>query len=259
MRYNVLVSSAAPDSELRSLADLLQGRRLRRPRKTSHPALTRDQIVRTAMRLADSEGAQAITMRRIAADLGAGTMTLYGYVPDRDALLAFMLDEALSEVDLPDRPSGGWRADLELAARRFRSVCRLHPWVPPLLGGTPVVLAPRWLRTIEFCLCALEPLDADVRTAAAMVRMLNNYVIGTTLRATSELRVGDFGADQVAHRTMVTAFLQQVAASGRFPAFSKLARLMLEGGDLDPDESFDAGLRCLLDGIEARLGQDDNA
>src|ERR1700737_5462800 len=91
-------------------------------------------------------------MRRIAGELGVGTMTLYGYVAGREALLAYMLDEALGEIELPPLPSGGWRADLEEAAHQLRAVCRRHPWVAPLLGSTPVLLAPRWIRTLEFCL-----------------------------------------------------------------------------------------------------------
>lgn len=204
------------------------------------------------MGLADNEGQYAISMRRIAAEVGVGTMTLYGYVPGREALLAYMLDEALAEIELPAPPSGGWRADLELAAHELRAVCRRHLWVPALLGSTPVLLAPRWIRTLEFCLAALEPFGLDVRQAAAMVRMLNNYVVGTTLRQSSELRVRDLGDDPVAHQTVVAAFLQQVVLSERYPAFSKLARVMLDDHDFDQDESFDIGLRCLLDGIEVQ-------
>jgi AcrR family transcriptional regulator len=215
--------------------------------------LSREQLVRTAMRLADKNGPEAISMRRIATELGAGTMTLYGYVPGREALLAYMLDEALAEIELPHPPSGGWRADLELAAHQLRAVCGRHPWVASLLGSTPVLLAPRWIRTLEFCLAALEPFGMDVRQAAAMVRLLNNYVVGATLRQASELRVGDQGDDQVAYRSAVTAYFQQVVASDRYPEFSKLARVILDDRDFDPDQSFDVGLRCLLDGIEVQL------
>lgn len=163
-----------------------------------------------------------------------------------------MLDEALAEIELPGRPSGSWRHDLEAAARQLRGVCRRHPWVARLLGNTPVFHAPRWLLTLEFCLAALEPFGMDVRRAAAIVRLVNNYVVGTTLRETSEIRPAEPEVDRAAYRAAVTAFLQQVVASGRYPAFSRLARVMLDGRDLGPDENFDVGLRCLLDGIEAQ-------
>jgi AcrR family transcriptional regulator len=207
------------------------------------------------MRLADAEGLEATSMRRIATELGAGTMTLYGYVSDRAALHAAMLDEALAEVELPERRSGGWRDDLEIAARQLRGVCRRHPWVAHLLGNTPVLYAPRWIRTLEFSLAALEPFGLDVRRAAAIGRLLNNYVVGATLRETSEIRASD-AADDPAYQAAVRAYLQQVQSSGRYPVFGRLVREMLDGRDLTPDENFDIGLRCLLDGIEAQLGGD---
>lgn len=251
------IPSSSPDPELRSLVDLLQARRPRRGRRDGQAQLSRDQIVRTAMRLADAEGQEATSMRRIAAELGAGTMTLYGYVSDRDALHAAMLDEALAEIELPDRPSASWRADLEVAARQLRGVCRRHPWVAQLLGTTPVLYAPRWVRALEFSLAVLEPFGMDVRRAAAIVRLVNNYVVGTTLRETSEIRapVPDDGEGEGAYRAAVTAYLQQVVASGRYPSFSRLAREMLDGRDFHPDENFDIGLHCLLDGVGAQLGE----
>jgi AcrR family transcriptional regulator len=245
---------SSSDPELRSLVDLLHSRRTKRARRGVQPALSRAEIVRTAMRVADGEGIEATSMRRIASELGAGTMTLYGYVSDREALLAAMLDEALAEIELLDRRSGAWRDDLDLAARQLRAVCRRHSWVAQLLGTTPVLYAPRWLRTLEFSLAALEPFGLDVRHAAAIVRLVNNYVVGTTLRESSDIRTAGQDDDQVAYQAAVTAYLQQVVSSGRYPAFSRLAQAMLEGRDLHPDENFDLGLRCLLDGVEAQLG-----
>ena len=243
-----------PDPDLRSLVDLLHSRRTRRARRGGQPSLSREEIVRTAMRLADAEGQEATSMRRIAAELGAGTMTLYGYVADREALQAAMLDEALAEIELPERRAGDWREDLEFAARQLRRVCRRHPWVAQLMGTMPVFHAPRWLRALEFSLGALEPFGMDVRRTAAIVRLVNNYVVGATLRETSEIHAP--GTDE--DRAAVTAYLQQVVAGGRYPAFSRLARVMLDGRDLDPDQNFDIGLRCLLDGVEAQLGRTDS-
>jgi AcrR family transcriptional regulator len=246
-------SKSAPDPELRSLVDLLPSRRTSRPRRGGHTPLSRDEIVRAAMRLADAEGLEATSMRRIATELGAGTMTLYGYVADREALHAAMLDEALAEIELPDRRSGSWRDDLEVAARQLRGVCRRHPWVAQLLGNTPVFYAPRWLRTLEFSLAALEPFGLDVSHAAAIGRLVNNYVVGATLRETSEIRAAR-PDDEVAYQAAVTAYLRQVVSSGRYPSFSRLAQVMLDGRDLTPEENFDLGLRCLLDGVQAQLG-----
>ena len=121
-------------------------------------------------------------MRRIATRLGIGAMTLYGYVADRDALIAHMINEVAAEVSLPGQPSGSWRADLELVARGLRDVCRRHPWLPAHLGTLPFLIAPRLLAPAELVLAALEPLGVDTQTSGAILRLLNNYVIGTALR-----------------------------------------------------------------------------
>ncbi|HYW27144.1 MAG TPA: TetR/AcrR family transcriptional regulator C-terminal domain-containing protein [Terriglobales bacterium] len=243
---------SSPDPELRSLVDLLPSRRSGRVRRGGQSPLSRDEVVRAAMKLADAEGLEATSMRRIATELDAGTMTLYGYVSDREALHAAMLDEALAEIELPGQRTGSWRADLELAARQLRGVCRRHPWLAQLLGNTPVLYAPRWIPTLEFSLAALEPFGLDVRHAAAIGRLVNNYVVGATLRETSEIPASG-AADDPAYRAAVRAYLQQVESSGRYPTFGRLVREMLDGRDLTPDENFDIGLSCLLDGIEAQL------
>jgi AcrR family transcriptional regulator len=188
-------------------------------------------------------------MRRIAARVGVGTMTLYGYIADREALLGHMLDEALAEAKLPETPSGEWRADLELLAREFRGLCQRHPWLPPLLGGSPYLAAPRVIGAVEFCLGALEPVGMDVRRAAAVLKLINSYVVGATLREATEARSAEQRTDPAGYQAAVGAYLHQVTSSNRYPIFSKLARVILDGGDLTPDESFDLGLKWLLDGV----------
>src|SRR6266568_382388 len=237
--------------ELRPLVDLLPRPRPRRPRGQQRK-ITREQIVHGAIGLADAEGVEAISMRRIASHLGVGTMTLYGYVADREALRAYMLDEALGEVVLPPAPSGDWRADLELLAREFRSLCKRHPWLPAVLGTSAFMAAPRVLPAIEFCLDALEPFGMDVQQAGEVLRLIKNYVVGVTLREASESR--NAGAHtSPSYEPVVAAYLEQLISTGRFPAFSRLARLILDGKDLHPDESFEIGLGSLLDGVNAAL------
>ncbi len=236
---------------LPSLIDLLPRRGPRRSR-ARQASLSREQIIRAAIELADAEGSEAISMRRIAARLGIGAMTLYGYVADRDALLAHMINDVAAEMAPPEEPSGSWRTDLELVARRFRDVCRRHPWLPSQLGTMPFLIAPRLLAPAEVVLAALEPAGIDLQTAGAVLRLLNNYVVGTTLREAADSPAADSSAG---YRPAMTAYLQQLAATGRYPLMSKLGLTVLEGSVLDADQSFDVGLRCLLDGISALITQ----
>src|SRR2546429_919999 len=87
-----------------------------RPLRGPQPAHSRADLVAAAVRVADAEGIAAVSMRRVAAEIGAGTMSLYRYVSRKDDLLDLMVDAALGEMDLPDAPSGDWRADLRLLA-----------------------------------------------------------------------------------------------------------------------------------------------
>jgi hypothetical protein len=88
-------------------------RPVRQP-QSQRPALAREQIVRAAVELADAEGMEAVTMRRLAKNLGVGAMSLYWHVPNKEDLLDLMLDAAFGEVELPERPAGNWRTDLRL-------------------------------------------------------------------------------------------------------------------------------------------------
>src|SRR5205809_5244655 len=95
------------------------------PRRAA--ALSRDEIVRTAIRVADAEGAEAVNMRRIARELGSGTMSLYWHVASKDELLDMMVDAIIGEAQAPE-PSGDWRADLRAAACTNRDALHRHQW-----------------------------------------------------------------------------------------------------------------------------------
>src|SRR4051812_34638284 len=93
------------------------------------PAYTREKIAETAIAIADAEGFEAVSMRRIATELGAGTMTLYYYVRTKDELIALMDDAIMGELIIPDdEPPDGWRDGLSEIARRTHGLFLKHPW-----------------------------------------------------------------------------------------------------------------------------------
>lgn len=243
-----------PGGELPALIDLMPRRGARRA-GGRQPSLSREQIVRAAIELADAEGPEAISMRRIAGRLGVGAMTLYGYFADRDALLAHMINEVTVEQGpLSQRPSSSWRTDLELVARGLREICHKHPWLPGELGSLPFLVAPRLLAPAELILAALEPHGLDLPTAAAVLRLLNNYVVGTALREATDASTSSTDSSPE-RQAAVTAYLKQLAAVGRYPHMSDMARIVVEGRDLTADDSFELGLQCLLDGVAALLAR----
>lgn len=214
--------------------------------------LKREQIVRAAIAVADAEGSQGVSMRRIAGELGAGAMSLYRHVSGKEDLLDLMLDEVFAEIALPATPNGDWRASLRALAHTTRAVFRRHPWVLPLLTSRPT-LGPNYLRWFEFSLAAVATLGLNIQTTTQVVGVVNAYVIGVVGYELAEeentRRTGFSEADK--HR-YATPYVQQVIASGKYPHFE---RFFAEGATPDPDQGFAFGLDSLLDGLHARLVQ----
>jgi AcrR family transcriptional regulator len=236
-----------PDEELTSI--WLRPERLERSGPGRRPGYSREQVTRAAVRIADAEGAEAATMRRIAHDLGTGAMSLYRYVPRRDDLFDLMIDLVMSEVELPDRPSGDWRADLSLVACRSRAAGLRHPWLTGLLTGRPT-LGPQLLRVHEFALAAFDGLALGIDEIAGFVGMLDDYVHSAVRREIGWLEhARSTGlSPEKWKRDYIGPYVRQVVESGAYPHFN---RTLLESGTahLPPEERFRHDLDRVLDGI----------
>jgi AcrR family transcriptional regulator len=110
----------------------------RRPGRTADVGLTRDRVVTAAVAIADAEGLTALSMRRVAVDLGTATTSLYRHVPGKTELVHLMVDAVFGEQELPEPVPGGWRPQLELVARARWRMVRRHPWV----SGTGLLTRP---------------------------------------------------------------------------------------------------------------------
>ncbi|MEV6878750.1 TetR/AcrR family transcriptional regulator [Amycolatopsis sp. NPDC051128] len=217
------------------------------------PGYSREQITRTAVRIADAEGVEATTMRRIASELATGAMSLYRYVPKRDDLFDLMIDMAMSEIELPDDPSGDWRADLSLVADQTRAAALRHSWLIGLLAGRPT-LGPHLLRVHEFALGALDGRGLDIDDITAFVGMLNDYVHSAIRREIGwleEARRSGLDPERW-KRDYIGPYVRQIVESGAYPLFS---RSLLESrtAHLPPAERFRHGLDRVLDGIGAHI------
>jgi AcrR family transcriptional regulator len=222
------------------------------PAAGARQTLTRDQIVRTATAVADAEGAQAISMRRIAQELGLTAMALYRHVLSKDDLLDLMLDAVFGEIGLPERPSGDWRADLRSFAYETRAVLKRHSWVLPLLVSRPT-LGPNYLRWFEFALACVAERGLDITTMTKVVGVLGGYISATVMNELAEEENNRrIGLSEDEKRASITSYIQQVVASGRYPNF---ARFFDEHVNPDPEESFTFGIECFLDGVAAQLSK----
>lgn len=210
-----------------------------------------------AIAIADAEGAEAVSMRRIAQVLRAGAMSLYWHLAGKEHLLELMLDALIAEVDIPE-PSGDWQTDLRTQARSTRTVLLRHRWVMDFISARRA-FGPNSLRLLDRSLAALDGLDLDTATALNILQTVNTYVSGAVLREFQEIRVqqeterlGIGAAELVAG---FTAWRQRLAATGRFEHF-----LRVLDDNIDPDaegtrdERFEFGLDCVLAGIAAMLG-----
>jgi len=216
-------------------------------RKRQTP-LSRERIVQATIAIADEEGLQAVTMRRIAARLGSGTNSLYWYLKSKEDLFELMFDEVMGEVALPERPGAGWRAELREVARQTRSVHRRHPWLAQL--GIQPGLGPNTRRYFGFAKAALEELHLDTAMVAQVLAVLNNYILGEAQRATAwDGMMRRSGLDPREWARRFRAFVEQTVRV-RDPelAADLEARIELSGG-----EGFEFGLDCVLDGIASRV------
>jgi AcrR family transcriptional regulator len=221
--------------------------------------LSQAEIVAAAIAVADAEGPEAISMRRVAREVGAGAMSLYWYVSSKEELLDLMLDAIDAEIEVPE-PSGDWRADLGAFAHRTRDALRRHGWAVGYIGTRPPS-GPNDVRNLERLLSLLDGLGVeDVRLIMGVFMTVATFVIGAVVREAQEVR---FQHEQERREAGLTAeemqaeherYREWFEASGEFP---HIARLMKSGVDPDdPDtreERFQFSLDCVLDGIAARL------
>ncbi|GAA1670866.1 TetR/AcrR family transcriptional regulator C-terminal domain-containing protein [Nonomuraea maheshkhaliensis] len=226
-----------------------------RPEPPSRPALTplsRDRIVRAAIRLADADGLASVSLRKVATDLDAGPMRLYGYLSSKDELLDLMVDTVYGEIT-SDLPTGDdWRASLRSLAHRTRQAAHRHEWFADLLAGRPHI-GPNALAYVEASIATLDgaPGFADIDAVLRALGAVNAYVIGAIQQDLTRSRAWR-GAepDDQARRTATDAYMRRILATGRYPA---LAKAMNERTPPDPDTDFDTGLDFILDGIATHV------
>jgi AcrR family transcriptional regulator len=217
------------------------------------PAHSRMRIAAVAIELADEEGFEAVSMRRVAQELGAGTMTLYHYVANKDELVTLMVDAVMGELLIPaDELPAGWRPAMATIAMRSRESLRRHRWLLDRLGdGRP---GPNAMRHFEQSLEAMTGAGIPPRAMFEAIVLVDEYVFGFAIREAQESDEHERG-----WAPEVREFFQRELGSGEFPrlrellgddadaAVERVAEVFFEPG------RFERGLERLLDGIEAGL------
>jgi AcrR family transcriptional regulator len=212
-------------------------------------AYSRADIAAAAVRIADKDGLDAVSMRHVATELGCGTMSLYNYVPRKEDLYELMVD-AISGEHEPWEPTGDWRADMLRVAHQTRALMHRHPWLPRLMS--PVYgFSPNALRYLEHCLVCLDPLDASYGTKIELIAMLNAVVttyVGNELATAERTRSLPWSEEQ--EQAMRIAYLGSRLATGAYPRMA--AAFAQDAGPIDLEAVFERTLRRVLDGFEPK-------
>jgi AcrR family transcriptional regulator len=214
--------------------------------------LSQAAIVEAAIRIADAEGEHAVTMRRVAKNLGAATpMSLYRYVGGKDGIVDLMLDQVFGEIGLPKMPSENWRESMHTLAAKSRVALRRHPWFTALSHQRPL-FGPHALAHNEWSLAALDGLDLPIGTAMAVAGMVFGHAVSYAQNEAEEDRMRTrIGVRTDAElRATASPYVDRIVSDRRYP---HLARWITEGAKSLPDDLFTLGLDCLLDGIESRI------
>jgi AcrR family transcriptional regulator len=211
------------------------------------PSLTVDRIVNAAIAVADRDGIEAMSMARVAAETGVGTMTLYTYVPGKAELVDLMVDQVFQERRLEEVELDGWRDRIKLYARRTLEMHQRHPWLRQVSLAQPP-FGPGLLAQEEFLLSSLERIGLparEVTAGATAVMLFVDSAVGGIIRAHE---IHPYATSASEH------FWEKVFDPQRYPSMNSLWL----GGGYDRGaaeaaaEALEFGLARLLDGIEHR-------
>jgi AcrR family transcriptional regulator len=226
------------------------------------PRYSRAEITRAALGIADREGFDAVTMKRVAAELGAATMTLYYYVRTKADVVALMQDAILAEVLIPgDEFPAGWRVATAAIARRTRQVLMAHPW--SLSSLDEAQFGPNALRHFEQSLAATAQTGLPVLARLELIAAVDDYVAGSALHSIEALTRARIAASEPDLVAATISYWTTQLRPDEFPELTALYRagVAAEGaeGAAPPmthdalTRQFEHGLDALLDGLAARL------
>lgn len=208
----------------------------------SDAGLNKQRVVAEAISLADREGVDGLSMRRLAGVLGAGAMSLYHYVASKDELLDAMIDVVFEEIELPPEDTD-WRSAMRRRAVCARQVLARHPWAISLMESRTSP-GPANLRHHEAVIACLRKAGFPVLMATHANWLLDSYVYGFALQAAS---LPFDTADELADMAE-DVYLPQLP-SDEFPYLNESAAALVDAG-FDPAEQFTFGLDLILAALE---------
>jgi AcrR family transcriptional regulator len=208
--------------------------------RPTRPALSRDYILRTALALIDRDGVEALSMRKLGAEMGVDPMAIYHYLPSKAAVLDGVVEILWSEVQpMTSEPDVPWTEQALTAMRAFRATLRAHPRAVTIAGTHPAV-TPGMLQLLDRSLGWLTAAGLAPAEALDLINCLALFTMGQVLAEVGE-PVGGEGTPPGA-----------VYSSLDPETYPNLVAAFASGYGYRPDEQFEAGITALLAGWPAR-------
>jgi AcrR family transcriptional regulator len=205
-------------------------------------ALSRDRIVRAAVTLIERDGADAVSMRRVAAELGVGTMSLYNHVPNKAALLDGVAEFILSDMEFAADPDVDWRDQARGLAHSFRAIARRYPR-SVLVVITRQPRSTVGLRPVEVALAAVRRGGFDGQEAVRLVRTVVSFVLGSLVNEIAVTESGGGGTGGTDRAELVGA----LSCAG----YTNVRDLLPVLAEHDHDADFEFGLELLIGAMQA--------
>ena len=229
-----------------------------RPARRRRDPISRDAIVTAAIQVLDREGLAALSMRKLADELGAGAASLYWHVGSKDGLLNLVMDAVIGEGKVPDPEPDRWQEQIKQVARDQRAGILRHPWVVRVSIGR-IPMGPNALRYSERILAILRAGGLPPRLAVQGYLLLIATINGFTIDETGV----DDSADPAASAALTDWETRQEAADmardyiASLPAtqFPNMTALADEFALADPDERFNLLIDIFVDGLSRRAAQ----
>ena len=213
----------------------------------ARPVLSRERVLDAAIALADAQGIEAVTMRRLADAVGAKPMSLYHHLANKEEVVDGMVDVVFAEIELPT-PALGWKEAARLRARSARRVLIAHPWAVPLLESRRSP-GPATLRHHDAVIGAYRENGFDIAMAAHAVSVVDAYVYGFVL---TEAALPFDATDGEQARDAIDEILSPMDADSH-PHLVELATAHVLQPGYSFAKEFDWGLDLVLDGLGRRV------
>jgi TetR/AcrR family transcriptional regulator, tetracycline repressor protein len=208
--------------------------------------LTRERVLEAALRIMDSEGIEAVSMRRVAREVGVEAMSLYHYVADKEDLLGGICSLVMREFHIPDSDERPWEERARSGAREWRRVLKSHPNVIALFAErSKPVMDIEALRPTEYALSLIRESGVGDEEAVRVFNVMGGYIMGFVLMEVGRMFSAKAWEAQ-SHAAPGTTL--DLAAVGLPCLAAALPHLAAH----DPDDQFEFGLDLMLAGLQMR-------